>query len=125
MNMYAIDDHPEPRGLRFQRGRDRARITAAEPGHGVEQMSKARKTFRHGGACLRVGRHGMAETNPHASVSECPDETRRGLFGCKRHDSDRSARHGEEGEIVVAWSADVAGRVHARAFRREERSLEM
>src|SRR5215510_7504844 len=117
MNMHAVDDHAEPGGLALQRSRDRARITAAEPRHGVEQMGKARKPLRHGGPRVLVRCYRMAETNPHASVSKCPDETRRCLFGCKRYDCDRPARCGEEGEIVIARDTDVAQRMHTRAFR--------
>src|SRR5215510_9741653 len=125
MNMHAVDDHAVPGGLTFERSRDRAGITAAQPRHGVEQMGKARKPLRHGGACVLVARRRMAETNQHASLSKSPDETRRGLFGCKRHDCYRAARRGEEGEIVVTPHADVAQRVHAWPLRREEQSFEM
>src|SRR5215813_3364453 len=112
--MRAINNHAEPGRLTLERSCDRARIAAAKPGHGVEQMGKARKSLCHGGTRLLVGCQGMAETDPHASVGKRPNEARRCPLGCERHNGDRSARLGEEGEVVAARGADVVHRMYAR-----------
>src|SRR5512135_1067310 len=76
-------------------------------------------------AGLRIGRHGMAECDAHASLCELADKNRRHLLRRQGDKRCTTASRRNQIEIIDGGSPDETRRVDASLFGREERTFEV
>ena len=105
-DMLAIDDQPIERARLFERRRDRSGIARRERPHRVEQMGEAGQPLGEGRAGLFIGRHRMAERDPHPCPRQRRDKARRHAFRRQRHHRRAAARHRQQRQIGVVGHAE-------------------
>jgi hypothetical protein len=88
-------------------------------------MREAGQAGSDGFARLRIGRHGMAERDTHASACQLADKVGGHLFGRQGDKGHAATTRRHQLQIIRGRMPDVARRVHAGSFRGQKRTFQM